>query len=610
MVVNALDPLVNGDEGQLEEGPDPVPEARTGDPQRPTRRYDLLALGCYLLGGLWVTLHLWKHVNGRVLSAHPSDQLLTEQLLAHAVRVFTHGDNPFFTHQMNAPDGVNMMANTSMFGLTIPLVPVTLLFGPAVAFAVMATFAPLGTAFAWYWLFSRQLTRSWLAAFIGGAFCGFAPGLISQNNAHPQVATQFAVPLIVGLVCGLATTRRPVRDGVLLGLLITYQMFVSEEVLLITALGCLIFVAVWVASRWSEVRGYASTFLRGLGVAAGTALVLLAFPLWYQFAGPQHYKGLGVGTYGFGADLLSFTAYPTNSLAGNSDSLKLATNVAEENSFFGISLLAVALLATILLWRRMPARAAAVTGTVLGILSLGAYLRLNGEYVCQCGPWLPLVHLPILDSLIPTRLALALIPCIAVLLVLLVDAIKQSSAGPRPRLFRLVATGLVVAAVLPLVPMPIPAIARPAEPAFFGSGQWRTYVPDGRTLVTIPLATYEGAGLQPMQWAADQMLDFRMAGGYFLGPDPAAHGAARFGAPPRPTTAMWAEVIRTERPASVASTDRDNAVADLRFWRASVVVLVPGKTEDALRQVTTDLLGVEPTRVGGVWLWDVRTLVG
>ncbi len=46
-------------------------------------------------------------------------------------RIFTHGENPLFTPQLNAPDGVNLMANTGLLGLTVPLVPVTLLFGPA-----------------------------------------------------------------------------------------------------------------------------------------------------------------------------------------------------------------------------------------------------------------------------------------------------------------------------------------------------------------------------------------------------------------------------------------------------------------------------------------------
>jgi hypothetical protein len=53
---------------------------------------------------------------------------------------------------------------------------------------------------------------------------------------------------------------------------------------------------VYVASRprraWAESR----RFLTGLGVAVGVSLVLTAYPLWFQFFGPQHYRGpFGVG---------------------------------------------------------------------------------------------------------------------------------------------------------------------------------------------------------------------------------------------------------------------------------------------------------------------------
>jgi len=49
-------------------------------------------------------------------------------------------------------------------------------------------------------------------------------------------------------------------------------------------------------------------------------------------------------------------------------------------------------------------------------------------------------------------------------------------------------------------------------------------------------------------------------------------------------------------------------VADLRYWRAAIVVLLPGsRNEPALRQVLTGVLGA-PLLVGGVELWDVRAL--
>ena len=45
------------------------------------------------------------------------------------------------------------------------------------------------------------------------------------------------------------------------------------------------------------------------------------------------------------------------------------------------------------------------------------------------------------------------------------------------------------------------------------------------------------------------------------------------------------------------------------FWRAAVVVLIPGsRNHDALLATLTDLLGQPPARIGGVLMWDVRDL--
>src|SRR5947207_10134465 len=183
MLVDAPTQAAPGDSAVEDTG------AVANDRRRWVRRHpDLTALGAYVVGALWLTAHLWRHVNGRVLAAYPPDQYQFEYWLSHAVRVVTHGENPFFTYQLNAPDGVNMVANTSTFALSLPLLPVTMLFGPALAFGLMVMLAPVSTAVAWYWLFSRRLTDSWPVALLGGAFCGFAPGLISQDSAHPNIA--------------------------------------------------------------------------------------------------------------------------------------------------------------------------------------------------------------------------------------------------------------------------------------------------------------------------------------------------------------------------------------------------------------------------------------
>ncbi len=56
---------------------------------------------------------------------------------------------------MNVPDGVNMVANTSVLAVSIPLTPITLALGPHAAFMVFLTGALVATALAWYFVLSR-----------------------------------------------------------------------------------------------------------------------------------------------------------------------------------------------------------------------------------------------------------------------------------------------------------------------------------------------------------------------------------------------------------------------------------------------------------------------
>jgi len=82
-----------------------------------------------------------------------------------------------------------------------------------------------------------------------------------------------------------------------------------------------------------------------------------------------------------------------------------------------------------------------------------------------------------------------------------------------------------------------------------------------------------------------------------------------YDAPPRATAKFWDAIARTGKVPEVRPTDRTAARADLRYWRASVVVLTPGQPyADELRRATSDLLDTQPRWVGGVWVWDVRPL--
>jgi hypothetical protein len=576
---------------------------------------DVRAAAIYLLTAGVVTERVWFYLNRYIMAGNPQDQNFFEWALANAVRVVVGRHDPFYTDMLNVPNGVSMIANTSAYGLTIPLIPVTMLFGPHVSFAVMITVSLGGTAYAWYWFFGKHLVSSKLAAFIGGAFCGFGPGMISQANAHPNIAAQFLLPLILSRVLRMREPGQVVRNGVVLGLLVTYQAFLNEELLFVLALCIGLFLFVWALHRRAEARKAFRYLAGGVGVGTAVALALLAYPLYMQFFGPGSYHGLWAGARFFGSDLLSFTQFSGESLAGDPVAARqFAQNSAEENAFFGWPLAVFCVLITAIMWRRVVVRALATLAVVFGVLSIGPVLQVRRHpHKNVFTPYQWLNNLPIFDSVITTRLSLVLIPVIGALLALFVAHVLAVRGELEfVRRFRLVAFAVLIAALLPLAPTRLAVANRTPTPEFITAGTWRQYVTPGHTLVPIPLSSYADGAMDGMQWASTQEIGFAVPAGYFLGPDPSkpTH-VSMFGAPSRPTTRIFASTLKNGVIPPMSDLNRRQIVADLRYWRAAVVVLSPRRRyADLLRQQATYLLGFEPTLIGGAWVWDVRPIVG
>ncbi|GIH13066.1 glycosyl transferase [Rugosimonospora africana] len=590
----------------------------------------------FLLGALETTAHLWRDVSGRLLASNHGDHTLFEWMLARGALLVTHPENPFFTHRMNVPAGVNMMANTSALSMTIPLAPVTLIWGPVVAFAVMLTLALWLTALAWYYVFSRHLVESRFGAFVGAGLCGFAPAMVAHASGQPNLVAQFAIPFMA-----LATLRlagRPVRRGILLGLLITYQAFLNEEVLFLAGLAIGAFVVLYALFDRQRARREVRRFLIGLGVAALTGGVLLAYPVYWQFFGPHAYHGLPFPPGSYQLDAVAYVTYARESVGGRVAAPALGQSPNEDNASFGWPLVALAVVVTVYLWRRSAlVRAGAVTALIFAVLSLGPKIEIGNHHTGVPGPYRLLLYVPLVDLSVPGRYAFAVIVVLGMLLALGIQRVLDLTSGSRRTRLHWAPLWLIVllGALIPVLPTPIPTVGRAPVPGFIASGQWRGYVPEGRTIVSVPLPAYRFP--DPMLWQASTRLAYQIPRGYFLGPSGTTNRAARFGAPPRPTaTKLYAVYLLPYQPSpyvggdtplgtvvkprdpeaararatTVTAADRRNALADLRYWRAAVVILAPGRNEALLSRTTSALLGFQPTWVNGVWLWDVRKIVG
>lgn len=591
---------------------DGAPAGPAGADRRPSRaprwrHPDLAAVLFLLAGALWVTARGWRDVQGRVLGLQPADQDFNEWMLAHAAHAVANLENPFFTRLQNAPDGVNLMTNVGIQLPGVLLAPVTLLGGAALSYLVLITLNLAGTGFAWYWVLSRHVVRSRIAAVVGGAACAFAPALVSHSNGHPHITAQWLVPLIVWRVARLTGGGRPVRDGLILGALVSAQFFVSVEILFILALGCVMALLGHLLFRPRAAVAAAPRALAVLAVAGVVTVLVTAYPLWMQFLGPQHRSGHPTDPDKYALRLGSYFSYATESLGGGPQGdRRLAANVTEEASFYGWPLVLFAVAAVAWLRREHLVRVLAFTGVLAALFSLGNTINWAVRGPGVPGPFRLLNGLPVVDAMVVARFALITTAALGVLLAIVVDRLVTGRVRERVGVVpvRPVAAVALAAALLPLVPTPLPATGRPAVPRFITAGGWRDHVAPGRTLVPVPVEN-----MTSVRWGAAAGAGFAVPQGYFLAPTSPTDDTGRWGVDPRPTAALLTEVATGERKAPVilSTAEREQAITDVRYWRADAVVLPRHTRQEALRGVLDACFG--PGRqVEDVWIWDVRSL--
>jgi dolichyl-phosphate beta-glucosyltransferase len=567
---------------------------------RSWRPADLLACAAFLL--MAVVLYAGRLVDPahRYLPDSLQDQNQWEWFFAVTADSVAHLRNPLFTDLQGFPDGVNLMANTVMLGLTVPWTPVTLAFGPAVSLSACMTLGLAATGTAWYWLIVTRVTAHRGAAFTGAALAAFAPPMVSHANAHPNFVILFVIPLIADRALRLCTGERVRHDGVILGLLTAYQIFLGEEPLLLAALGLALFAAGYAVARRDVARAAWRPLLRGLLTGAAVCLPLVAFPLYWQFAGPQSYGSVLHGDDAGNSPLALISFAERSLLAGDArraDALSL--NPTEQNAFYGWPLLLLALGIAVRLWEHALVKALTVTAAGAALLSLGPRIRLPLTDLTWPGPWALFARLPLFESVIEGRVAMICAPALGMLLAFAVTRMARLSA-PGPRWAGVAGVAL---ALLPLVPAPLKAVDRVPVPRFITAGTYKAYVHPGETLVPVPLP--DPGAAEALHWQTVAGLGFALPGGYFNGPfGPERTGI--YGAPPRATSSMLREVRYSGAVPVIDAARRAQARQDFAYWHAGALVLAPQPNDGALRRTLTELVGRPGTWTGGVWVWDLH----
>jgi hypothetical protein len=580
-----------------------------------------LVVCCYLIGAVALTVHMWADPAGRDQLGGGGDVDLFAWFMRYAATAVAHGRLPaLVTVGMNAPQGINLMWNTSFLLPGVLLTPLTLLAGPQVSLTLTLTLGFAGSAASLFWVL-RRWGASLGAAALGGAVYGFSPAMVNAGFAHYHL--QFAVlpPLIIDAVLRLITGRgHSVRTGVWLGLLCAAQLFIGEELFVYTVLACLILAAAVAVSHPGAVPRRARAATGGLAIAAAVFLLTDGWALWAQFAGPlaEHSRLAASATTNPTWFVTPSAALLFHTHASAAATPSIAHPTAEDLTYQGWPLIGVVVIAALVFWRDVRVRAAAVAWVVLDLSALGGgNLHVGGfRWPGRLLPWHWLQGLPGLAQVLPWRFTLLADAAAAAVLAFSLDralaAVRRAEGRQGWRGWRAwrgwrgwprgALTGIALLAVLPLVPLPYQAAPLPQVPAGWQATFTTLRLASDAPVLVLPFPS--GGQPEVLRWQADTGWPGSMIGGYFIGRGPTGQAAFFFSSRSQETevASYLDELWQGRHPRSPSSAELH---AVFGYWRPAAIVVVASQQSPAIR-VLTQLFGRPTYHIGQVFSWRPR----
>jgi hypothetical protein len=609
----------------------PAPQGRPDDRRARRPRWPVaLAFVAYGILALFAYWPAWPGNPHRIPTCACGDLAQNAWFVNWIPYALGHGHNPFITSAIELPRGVNLAQQTMAPLLGLIASPVTVAFGPVAGLNFALWFAIAASASACFVMLRRWVP--WTpAAFIGGLLYGFSPYLVGQSAGHLNLLFVACPPLILLTLDELFVRQHhsPHRAGIVLGLLAAAQFLVSEELFVSTAVIALIGLLVLAVANPSEIRRRMAHGLAGLAWAAAVGGVILAYPVFLYFAGPNHFVGSAHGSSALPADLLGLVV-PTSNVrlapaawAAVGDRL-VGADIVENGSYLGVPLLVVLLALAIRCWRTGVVRFAAAMAVVAWVLSLGPRLVVDTHQSSIPLPFGVLQHTPLLSSLIYARLTVFVDLFAALLLAVGLDRVRarwRTRATQRRRrspaghvrlngalsVIRLLA-GAVVAAVVvvPLLPRWPVVTVDPAVPAFFQTEAVRQ-IPSGSVVLTYPYPEYPND--QAMLWQAEASMRFRILGGYALVPGPnrlISSAPVPLDPPSVPHTLVTDDTgspALDAAPNEPAATPSDVVTLLRRYKVETVVAQRSGVAPDRALALLAAGIGTQPTFEDGVYVW-------
>ncbi len=454
-----------------------------------------------------------------------------------------HGMNPYSTTWINYPTGANLAISAQYFLYAVLLAPVTYLMNAIASYNLILWASFVLSALSMYVVVNKLFSK-FLPAFLAGLFYGFSPYMVSEGLGHLNLMFIPFPPLIFYSLYKIfcSESNHKYRWSVLLSIFIIFQYMMSSEILATTAIMSLIGLAILAIAHPHKIVTSIQNTVLPLLLCIAIVAIFLSYPIYYSIYGPQHLIAPGFSWNNpYRADLLG-TIIPNNGQLlyplswKNKGSSFLQGAWYENGSYLGVPL--IISLGLILIWlRKNPwVRFLSVMAFAAWLLSLGPYLTINGHTTSIPLPFDLLAHVPILNNILPSRIAMYSDLFIALLLAIGINQLAISNFFISKNLdlsnkykfhfinflhrFTKKRIGLIillaVACILSLIPAwPYTAESPPIAntySSFFTND--KDAIPKNAVALTYP---YPFVGYnQAMVWQLLSNMRFRLLGGYDL----------------------------------------------------------------------------------------------
>jgi hypothetical protein len=422
-----------------------------------------------------------------------------------------HHLNPFITHCVWAPKGINLSWSTCMPSLAFIAWPITAVWGPVFSFNVVTISGPVLAAFAAF-LLCTELTDRYLPSLVGGWLFGFSSYETGQLMGHLPLDFTACIPMLVWL--GLLRYRSKISGPMFVAtasVILVFQFGTSVEIFATASLFGFVALALSYLLRPVD-RGQLTRVAVGLVWSYGLCAIVVSPYLYYMVKEWSALPASLQPTNVYVADLLSYLV-PTQITAvggpwAESISKTFTGNDPENGAYLGLPLLMIIGAFAVASWRSRWVQVLLLMFVILLLCSFGPYLHFKGRSLWPM-PWWLGEHLPLLREALPVRFSLYMSLVTSIIVALWLASMNDSQFT----------TGYMLAMLAMLTLLPnirgkraywFTDLRDLDIPTFFSDGQYRQTLKPEDNVIVLP---YGHLGYS-MLWQAQSDMYFRMAGGY------------------------------------------------------------------------------------------------